>query len=285
MIIPADRPQDFSEIWRRILGILRAELGQRLFSVYIAPLRVISADDERVALACGSATLRNTIAERFGVRIANLIARHSGLARAVDFVFEPSPHLVVVSTPKDTEVSSFDQRFALMQAKAARLAEEKPDVVIGQDVLRMIAARIPKEASVLEQVLQRVAQRAAAAGEAVTLANAQAWLSDFLRAHDRRITVDEVKRCVSRRYGLKPGELESKCRRSEVVRPRQLAMFMARTLTGKSFPDIGRHFCRDHTTILHGYEKMLGLKETNAEIAAELEAIRRDLRDWSAGPE
>lgn len=284
MMMPSDKPHDFNEIWPRILEILRAELGPRLFSVYIAPLRVMSADEARVALACGSARLRDTIAERFGVRIANLIARYSGFERAVDFVFEPTPQLVVVSTPKDAG-SSLDARFTTLQTIAARLGQAQPGFDIGDDVLRMIAARIPKEASVLEQALQRLVRCCAEAGEPASLANAQVWLREFWRAHDRRITVDEVKRCVSRRYGLKAGELESKSRRSEIVRPRQLAMYMARTLTGKSFPDIGRHFCRDHTTILHGYEKMLGLKETNPEIAAELEAIKRDLRDWSAHPE
>jgi chromosomal replication initiation ATPase DnaA len=276
---------DIIEIWRRVSDILRAELGQRLFAVYIAPLRVTSADAERVALACGSATLRDTVAERFGVRIANLIAKYSGFERAIDFVFEPTPHLVVVSAPKEAGVSSFDARFAALQTIAARRREAQPDFAAGDDVLRMIAARIPKEAAVLEQALQRVAQCSAAAGEPITFANAQVWLSDFLRAHDRRVTVDAVKRCVSRRYGLKPGELESKCRRSEVVRPRQLAFYTARVLTGKSFPDIGRHFSRDHTTVLYGYEKILNLKETNQEIAAELDAIKRDLRDWSAEPE
>lgn len=106
----------------------------------------------------------------------------------------------------------------------------------------------------------------------------------MLRAYDRRITVDEVKRCVSRRYGLKTGDLESRSRRSEIVRPRQLAMYATRLLTGKSFPDIGRHFDRDHTTALYAVEKMASLALTNPEIAAEIDEIKRSLRDWTAGP-
>jgi chromosomal replication initiation ATPase DnaA len=282
--MPSGNPKsDFNDTWRRVQEILRAELGHRLFAVHIAPLRLISADAERVAFACPDERARDAVAERFGLRIANLLARYSGLERAVDFVFEPTPHLVVVSAPKESEVSSLDLRFSFLQARAARLAEERAGFVVGDDVLRMIAARIPKDASVLESALKRVAECSAATGQPITMASAQMWLADFLRAHDPRVTIDQVKRCVMRRYRLKPGDLESKSRRSEIVRPRQLAFYAARLLTGKSFPDIGRHFCRDHTTILHGYEKVLNLKETNPEIAAELEAIVQSLR--SGGPE
>ena len=285
--MPTSSPKtqtEFDAFWRRARAILLTDLGERPFALWIAPLSLISADEARVVIACPSEGARDAVAERYGQKIADLLARQSGLERAVDFVCPPAPHHAVVAAPQENEVSSFELRFAFLQRRAARLVHERPGFAVGEDVLRMIAARIPKEARVLEQALERLAHCSAASGEPVTFESAQIWLAEMLRAYDRRITVDEVKRCVSRRYGLRPGDLESRSRRSEIVRPRQLAMYAARLLTRKSFPDIGRHFDRDHTTVLHGVEKIAELALTNPEIAAEIEEIKRSLRDWTAGP-
>lgn len=270
---------DFDGLWRRAREILRAELGERPFLIHIAPLKPISADPQRFAIGCGDDRKRDNVAERYGIRIANLLAQLSGLERAVDFVSEPSRHEAIVSAPSEDEVSSLDLRLAFLEAKAARLAHERPGFAVGGDVLLMIAARIPKDASVLEAALLRLAASSAAEGKAITIASAQAWLADMMRAHNPRVSVERIKRHMTQRYHLRPGDLESKSRRSEIVRPRQLAFYVTRKLTGKSFPDIARHFCRDHSTILHGYEKILALKETNPEIAAELDAIIRALKD------
>ncbi len=285
--MPTSSPKqknDFADIWRRVRAILAADLGERPYALWIAPLSLISADEARIVIACANEDARDAVAERYGQRIADLLARQSGLERAVDFVCPPTPHHAVVAAPQESEVSSFELRFAFLQKRAVRMGHERAGFAVGDDVLRMIAARIPKDARVLEQALDRLAHCSAASGEPVTFESAQIWLSEMLRAYDRRITVEEVKRCVSRRYGLRPGDLESRSRRSEIVRPRQVAMYATRLLTGKSFPDIGRHFDRDHTSVLHSVQKMTTLARTNPEIAAELEEIKRSLRDWTAGP-
>jgi chromosomal replication initiation ATPase DnaA len=285
--MPTSSPKqknDFADVWRRVRAILAADLGERPYAIWIAPLSLISADETKIVIACANEDARDAVAERYGQKIADLLARQSGLERAVDFVCPPTPHLAIVAAPQETEVSSFELRFAFLQRRAARMELERPAFAVGDDVLRMVAARIPKDGRVLEQALERLAHCSAASGEPVTFASAQIWLVEMLRSHDRRITIDEVKRCVSRRYGLKPGDLESRSRRSEIVRPRQIAMYATRLLTGKSFPDIARHFERDHSTVLYGVEKMAALARTNPEIAAELEEIKRSLRDWTAGP-
>ncbi|MBL9098280.1 MAG: hypothetical protein JNK07_15225 [Alphaproteobacteria bacterium] len=278
------KKNSFADVWRRVRSILAAELGERPYAIWIAPLALVTADDARIVIACANEDARDAVAERYGQKIADLLARQSGLERAVDFVCPPTPHHAVVAAPQESEVSSFELRFAFLQRRAVRMGHERAGFAVGDDVLRMIAARIPKDARVLEQALERLAHCSAASGEPVTFESAQIWLAEMLRAYDRRITVDEVKRCVSRRYGLKTGDLESRSRRSEIVRPRQLAMYATRLLTGKSFPDIGRHFDRDHTTALYAVEKMASLALTNPEIAAEIDEIKRSLRDWTAGP-
>lgn len=285
--MPTSSPKqkhEFTDIWRRARAVLLADLGERPYAIWIAPLVLVSADEVKIVIACPNEDARDAVAERYGQKIADLLARQSGLERAVDFVCPPMPHLAVVAAPQESEVSSFELRFAFLQRCAIRMAMERPGFAAGDDVLRMVAARIPKDARVLEQALERLAHFSAASGEPVTFESAQIWLAEMLRAYDRRITVEEVKRCVSRRYGLKPGDLESRSRRSEIVRPRQIAMYATRILTRKSFPDIARHFDRDHTTALYAVEKMAALALTNPEIAAEIEEIKRSLRDWTAGP-
>lgn len=174
--------------------------------------------------------------------------------------------------------TDLDLRLKILTAKVERLAQERPGVTIGTDVLHMIAARITNNTRELEGALQRIAMRAAA-NVPVTMAQAEEWLSDFLRAH-RKITIDDVKRRVMERYTLKAGDLESRSRKQQFVRPRQVAMYLARQLTGRSFPEIARKFGpRDHTTVIHGCDRIGELMMSNPDVAAEVEDLQRLLRN------
>jgi chromosomal replication initiator protein len=175
--------------------------------------------------------------------------------------------------------TDFDLRLKILNAKVEELARERRGVAIGTDVLHMIAARITNNTRELEGALQRIAMKSAGHTGPVTMAVAEEWLSDFLRAH-RKITIEDVKRRVMERYALKAGELESRSRKQEIVRPRQVAMFLARRLTGRSFPEIARKFGpRDHTTVIHGCDRIGDLIISNAELAAEVEDLQRQLRN------
>ncbi|MBP6015045.1 MAG: chromosomal replication initiator protein DnaA [Alphaproteobacteria bacterium] len=175
--------------------------------------------------------------------------------------------------------TDFDLRLKILTAKVEGLARERRGVAIGTDVLHMIAARITNNTRELEGALQRIAMKSAGHAGPVTMAAAEEWLSDFLRAH-RKITIEDVKRRVMERYALKAGELESRSRKQEIVRPRQVAMFLARRLTGRSFPEIARKFGpRDHTTVIHGCDRIGELMISNPEIAAEVEDLQRLLRN------
>lgn len=96
----------------------------------------------------------------------------------------------------------------------------------------------------------------------------------------RRTTVDAVKRYVSEKYNLKAGDLESRCRKREIVRPRQIAMYAARKLTQQSFPQIARKFGpRDHSTVLHGVGLIEEMIARNPTFAAEMDALLRAIRE------
>jgi chromosomal replication initiation ATPase DnaA len=103
-------------------------------------------------------------------------------------------------------------------------------------------------------------------------------------APSKRITVDMVKRQVAERYGVSQSDLESKSRKREVVRPRQVVMYMARQLTDQSFPQIARRLGpRDHTTVLHGDRLIAKMVAEDSAFAAEMEALKRSIRDSNPG--
>lgn len=96
----------------------------------------------------------------------------------------------------------------------------------------------------------------------------------------KRITVDMVKRHVAERYGVSQSDLESKSRKRDVVRPRQIAMYLARRLTDQSFPQIARRMGpRDHSTVLHGDRLIAKMVAEDSAFAAEMDVLLRSIRD------
>jgi chromosomal replication initiator protein len=90
---------DLIDLWRRVRQILRAEVGEQVFKTWIDKIRPVSMDGDRVVLACAGGYTREYVCERFGERIANLLAQISKLERQVDFIFERPPELAAQSVP------------------------------------------------------------------------------------------------------------------------------------------------------------------------------------------
>jgi chromosomal replication initiator protein len=131
---------------------------------------------------------------------------------------------------------------------------------------------------VLEGALTRLVAFATLVGRPVTLDVAQECLSDLIRQHDKKVTIEEIMRKVAEHYCLRLSDMTSARRARAVARPRQVAMFLAKTLTAKSLPEIGRRFGgRDHTTVMHAVRKIEQLAETDAQMAEDLELLRRML--------
>lgn len=110
------------------------------------------------------------------------------------------------------------------------------------------------------------------------------WWRDHLRSRCRRgVTRKPAKRIVliaqvivatCEFYGLSPEELASKNREGETVRARQIAMYVARKMTGRSYPEIGRQIGGfDHSTVVHAYRKIEGLLETNPEVRTDVDSV------------
>ncbi len=148
------------------------------------------------------------------------------------------------------------------------------------EVLEMLADRFPDSVRELEGGLNTLAFRAGDRLATLTLDEAESFLRPHLnKAGDRRITVDEIQKVTAEHFALKQADLLCERRTRAIARPRQMAMYLAKTLTTRSYPDIGRRFGgRDHTTVLHAVRRIEQLKAEDPAMACDVETITRKLK-------
>jgi chromosomal replication initiator protein len=118
-------------------------------------------------------------------------------------------------------------------------------------------------------------------GHAITLEMAEREVRDLIRPQEpKRVKIEDIQRIVARQYNVSRSDLLSSRRTANVVRPRQVAMYLAKTLTLRSLPEIGRRFGgRDHTTVLHAVRKIEGLVGSDMALAEEVEILKRQLQE------
>jgi chromosomal replication initiator protein len=178
----------------------------------------------------------------------------------------------------DLHPTDYELRLGILQAKAEAHLAENPGVTIGTGVMEFLAHRISSNVRVLEGALNRLFAYASLVGRAIDLDMTQECLVDILRISERKVTIDEIIRKVADHYNLRMSDLLSARRARQVARPRQVAMYLAKTLTSRSLPDIGRRFGgRDHTTVIHAVRKIEELRVTDSQIAEDVELLRRML--------
>jgi len=173
----------------------------------------------------------------------------------------------------DIHPTTYDLRLGILQSKRAQLEANVPD-----SVLEFLALKVTSNIREMEGALNRIVAHADVASQEITLESTQEVLQDLLRAHDRRITIDEIQRKVAEHFNLRLSDMHSSRRARNVARPRQIAMYLAKQLTSRSLPEIGRKFGgRDHTTVMHAVRKVEELIADDAQIAQDTDVIRRAL--------
>jgi len=178
----------------------------------------------------------------------------------------------------DLHPTDYELRLGILQSKVEAQAVHYPGVEIPNGVLEFLAHRISTNVRVLEGALIRLFAFASLVGRDVTLDVAQECLADILRASDRKVTIDEIIRKVADHYNIRMTDILSPRRARSIARPRQVAMFLAKRLTSKSLPEIGRRFGgRDHTTVIHAVKKIEELRSVDHQIAEDVEMLRRML--------
>ncbi len=149
------------------------------------------------------------------------------------------------------------------------------------DVMHFLAERVPGSIRELEGAVNTLVASAGPRLGSLTLEEAMALLQPNLKVSvERRVTVDEIQKLVSEHFGLKQADLLSERRTRAIARPRQVAMWLCKQHTTRSYPDIGRRFGgRDHTTVLHAVKKVEELLTSDDQIARDVEGLTRKLRN------
>ncbi|MBV9374480.1 MAG: chromosomal replication initiator protein DnaA [Alphaproteobacteria bacterium] len=174
----------------------------------------------------------------------------------------------------DLHPTTYELRLGILQSKA-----EQGGLRIPPKVMEFLAHKITSNVRELEGALNRIAAHVQLVGRDITLESVQEVLHDLLRSHERRVTIDEIQRKVAEHFNVKLGEMTSDRRARAVARPRQVAMYLAKQLTTRSLPQIGRKFGgRDHTTVMHGVRKIEELMRTDPSLAEDVELLRRMLQ-------
>ena len=173
----------------------------------------------------------------------------------------------------DVHATTFELRLSILEAKATAQGVEVPP-----KVLEFLAHKITGNVRELEGALNRLIAHAGLFNRPVTLDGTQEVLHDLLRAHDRRITIEEIQRRCAEHFNIRLADMSSARRARQVARPRQVAMFLAKQLTTRSLPEIGRKFGkRDHTTVMHAVSRVTELMEADADFAENVSLLRRML--------
>lgn len=175
----------------------------------------------------------------------------------------------------DIGATSYELRLDILRSVDRSHATKAPEVV-----LEFLAERIASNGRTIKGALNRLVAHAELLGEDITIERSHEVLHDLIKAGDRRITIDEIQRRVAAHFDVSVADLHSARRARVVVRPRQIAMYLARHLTERSMPEIGRQFGgRDHTTVLHAVRKIEELKSREDAIAADIDMLRAALEN------
>ncbi|MCX7890329.1 MAG: chromosomal replication initiator protein DnaA [Rhodobacteraceae bacterium] len=178
----------------------------------------------------------------------------------------------------DLHPTDYELRLGILQQKAEFYRRQYKGLVLADGVLEFLAHRITTNVRVLEGALTRLFAFASLVGKEITLELTQDCLSDILRQSERKVTVEEIQRKVSEHYNIRLSDMLGPKRLRQIARPRQIAMWLAKQLTSRSLPEIGRRFGgRDHTTVMHGVRRIEALMATDAQLAEDVEMLRRML--------
>jgi chromosomal replication initiator protein len=173
----------------------------------------------------------------------------------------------------DIHPTTYELRLGILESKA-----EQMGLALPQKVMEFLAHKITSNVRELEGALNRIGAHMQLVRRDLTLEIVQELLQDLLRASERRVTIDEIQRRVAEHFNIKMAEMTSSRRARVVARPRQVAMYLAKQLTQRSLPEIGRKFGgRDHTTVMHAVKKVEELTRSDRAFAEDVELLHRML--------
>jgi chromosomal replication initiator protein len=174
----------------------------------------------------------------------------------------------------DIQPPDIETRIAILRKKAEREGVTAPD-----DVTYFIAEKIRSNIRELEGALIRVAAYAKLVGRDIGLELVKDVLKDVLRENEKKITIDLIQQKVAQYFDVRVSDMRNKRRTRAIAYPRQIAMYLSRDLTDSSLPEIGEQFGgRDHSTVLHAYDKIHKDVELKVDIKGIIEKIKENIK-------
>lgn len=174
----------------------------------------------------------------------------------------------------------FEMRKAILTRRIAAMRVDDPSFAIPEKVIDHIARRVVGSGRDLEGAFNQIAFRHSV-GQPLSEEHLDDLLNTLTRASsEKRVRIEDILRFVSRHYNVSRTDILSSRRTRTIVRPRQIAMYLAKTMTPRSLPEIGRRFGgRDHTTVLHAVRKIEAERQKDDKLGEELDLIRRMIEE------
>jgi chromosomal replication initiator protein len=175
----------------------------------------------------------------------------------------------------------YDLRYKVLKRRAAEKAENERGFEIPEPVIEYLASQLTESGRELEGAITRIHAAFQLTAQPITVESAEHIIGDLVRGKEpRRVKIDDILRVVMKHFGVNRGDLLSSRRNRSIVRPRQIGMYLAKSLTARSLPEIGRRFGgRDHTTVLHAIRKIESLLAEDPTMKEEVEVLKRLLKE------
>jgi chromosomal replication initiator protein len=174
-----------------------------------------------------------------------------------------------------------DMRLEILKLRVLAARQHHASFDVPEAVLGYIAVSVTQSGRDLEGAINRLLANNKLTGQPVTMEMAEREVRDLIRPREpKRVMIEDIQRVVSLQYNVSRADIQSQRRTANIVRPRQMAMYLAKTLTLRSLPEIGRKFGgRDHTTVLHAVRKIEGLVGSDTMLADQVETLKRQLQE------
>ncbi|MGO8737985.1 chromosomal replication initiator protein DnaA [Rhodoblastus sp.] len=181
------------------------------------------------------------------------------------------------------EIHPLDEslRRGILEARIHNIRAAHPTFEVNANVVGMVAKLIDTNGRDLDGAVNRLLAHTILAGSALTLEAAEAAIRDLIRVKEpKKVKIEDIQKLVATHFNVSRADILSSRRTANVVRPRQIAMYLAKMMTLRSLPEIGRRFGgRDHTTVLHAVRKIEEMASNDVGLSQELDLLRRLLCD------
>lgn len=175
----------------------------------------------------------------------------------------------------DFKCPDYETRLQILKSKAKLIA---PELEIKEQILTLLASKINSNIRDLEGALKKLIANHLFTGDEINLENTKAVLQDLFRTNHNSTTIEAIQKKVAEYFSIKIADLKSANRARNFARPRQIAMYLCKSLTSKSFPDIGQAFDgKNHATVIHAVKKVEELMLSDSAFAMDIKKIEESL--------